>query len=126
MISKTFLRNSLIGVLIFTIVIAGIHTLLLSQFLPVEYIQAKPWRIYAFLVPLTLLAISFIIIRFKNDHTSVINTFMGYLVIKMLGSIIFLGILMFYFKEPARPIVYQFLRFFFLFYLWKPACLFEC
>jgi uncharacterized membrane protein len=115
MMSKNFLRNELLKVLAFSALLAGIHYFFLWKTLPPKFAEASPWRIYAFLVPLTLLGVVFIVKRFQNDHTSVINTFMLYTVVKMIGSLMFLGIIMFYLKEPGKPIVYQFMALFFPF-----------
>jgi hypothetical protein len=115
MMSKNFLRNELLKVVAFTIVIAAIHYFLLWNYLPAKFALAAPWRIYAFLFPATILGIVFIVKRFQKDHKSVTNSFMLFTILKMITALIFLGIIMFYLKEPARPIVYQFFAIFFPF-----------
>lgn len=115
MMSKNFLRNELLKVAAFSIFVAAIHYLLLWKTLPSIYAEANPWRIYAFLVPFTMLGVVFIVKRFQKNHESVINTFMMFTILKMMVSLVFLGIIMFYLKEPARPIVYQFFAIFFPF-----------
>tara|TARA_B110000037_G_scaffold40411_1_gene49979 strand:+ start:20487 stop:20903 length:417 start_codon:yes stop_codon:yes gene_type:complete len=115
MMSKNFLRNELLKVVAFTIVVAAIHYLLLWKYLPAKFADAAPWRIYAFLVPATILGVVFIVKRFQKDHKSVANSFMLFTILKMIAALIFLGIIMFYIKEPARPIVYQFFALFFPF-----------
>lgn len=113
--SKNFLRNELLKVVAFAIFVAAIHYLLLWRVLPEKFAAANPWRIYAFLLPITLLGVLFIVKRFQKEHTSVVNTFMLFTVVKMIGALIFLAVIMFYLKEPARPIVYQFFAIFFPF-----------
>ena len=115
MMSKNFLRNELLKVVAFAIFVAAIHYFLLWKVLPAEFAVSNPWRIYAFLLPITLLGVIFIVKRFQKDHTSVINTFMLFTVLKMMSALIFLGVIMFYLKEPAKPIVYQFFAIFFPF-----------
>ncbi|MFT5823117.1 MAG: hypothetical protein ACI8ZM_004377 [Crocinitomix sp.] len=115
MMSKNFLRNELLKVVAFAIFVAAIHYLLLWRVLPEKFAAANPWRIYAFLLPITLLGVLFIVKRFQKEHTSVVNTFMLFTVVKMIGALIFLAVIMFYLKEPARPIVYQFFAIFFPF-----------
>lgn len=115
MMSKNFLRNELLKVLLFAIILAALHFVLLLKLLPAEYSEARPWRIHAFLLPVTIAGVVFIVTRFKKEHTSVINTFMLFTVLKMIAALIFLGIIMFYLKEPGKPIVYQFFALFFPF-----------
>lgn len=113
--SKHFLRNELLRLIAYSIVIALLHYFLLWKLLPAKYLAAQPWRIYAFLVPVTLAGAAYIIKRFQQDHKSVVNTFMLFTILKMIGALLFLGIIMFYFKEPARVMIYQFFALFFLF-----------
>jgi hypothetical protein len=115
MMSKNFLRNEILKVIAFSVLVAGIHYFLLWKSLPSIYAEASPWRIYAFLVPITLLGVFIIVKRFEKNHESVVNTFMMFTILKMMAALVFLGLIMFYLKEPARPIVYQFFAIFFPF-----------
>ena len=94
-------------------VIALVHIVLVQYVLPEVYGNSKYWLIYLFLVLLTLGSHFFMVRGFVKDKNSLGKNFMAYMVVKMIGSILFLSPWLFYRNDYSRPIVYQFFIIFF-------------
>ena len=111
--NKSFFKNQIFRVIVSFVLIAVAHFLLLEFKLPEIYSQAQPWKIYLFIVPITFLGMLYIVKRFQKDNKSMVNTFMFYTVVKMLGSIIFLFPWFFHKDLTSKPMIIQFFAVFF-------------
>ncbi|NOQ73049.1 MAG: hypothetical protein GQ574_13655 [Crocinitomix sp.] len=117
--NKSFLRNQVLRLSVFIIIIAAIHYLLLSSKLPPSYAEAQPWKIYVIMIPLTALGLLFIIKRYQKNNQSMVNSYMFYNVVKMLAALFFLFPWLIYKDVSSRPMIIQFFAVFF------PILLFE-
>lgn len=111
--NKSFLRNQILRFVVFFIIIAATHYLLLANKLPSIYAEAQPWKIYIFLIPITALGLLYIVKRYQKDNQSMVNTFMFYTIVKMVASLIFLFPWFIYKDATSRPMIMQFFAVFF-------------
>lgn len=112
--NKVFFRKEIIKLAVFILIIAVLHVLLLKNTLDEIYLASAPWKIYLFIVPLTFLGLFYIISKYKKDDTSMVKTFMGYSVAKIMASILFLFPWIIDKDVSSRPIIIQFFAIFFL------------
>lgn len=79
----------LFKIVLFTIVIYGIHSYLFHNFFDVT-LFFPIWHIYVFLFLITFLIFTIINYRYSNGNTAVFNPFLIATLLKMLIAIIFL------------------------------------
>jgi len=79
----------LFKIVLFTIVIYGIHSYLFHNFFEVT-LFFPIWHIYVFLFLITFLIFTIINYRYSNGNTAVFNPFLIATLLKMLIAIIFL------------------------------------
>jgi len=97
----------------FILVLAGLHYLILTKYFPASYIEVGPWKIYLFLIPITILGIVYINYSNKKDPTSTIKSITLLLLVKMIGSLLFLAPWIIEKNELTKPMVMQFFAVFF-------------
>jgi len=113
--NNPFLRKQLLSFTLFTVLIACAHVLLVHKVLPEIYQLTKPWMIYAFLFPVTLIGFMLIYQRYRKDETSVVKTYMLFVSVKMLMTLIFLSQWLFPKNDLTYPFLHQFFVVFFIF-----------
>lgn len=107
------LKSALLSIIVFLMIIGGIHIMLIDYVLPENYNQIHVIFIYVFLGTLSLLGISAIFLVHKNDDSLIGKGFLAYTVFKILGSLVFLSPWLLEQDELTRPFVYQFFAIFF-------------
>jgi hypothetical protein len=107
------LKSALISILVFLMIVGGIHIMLIDYVLPENYKQLQVAFIYVFLGTLSILGISAIFLVHKNDDSLIGKGFLAYTVFKILGSLAFLAPWLLNQDELTRPFVYQFFAIFF-------------
>jgi len=112
--TNKFFRNQLFRMFVPVILIAILHFFLLKNVLPDIYTQSQPWKIYLLLIPLEILGLAFIFLKYQKDNTTALRSFLLFMVVKMLVSIAFLAPWALSGDKLARPIVYQFFIIFFI------------
>lgn len=115
MTNNSFLRSQLLSFTLFIAFIAFAHLLLVFKVLPEIYQLTKPWTIYAFLFPVTLIGFILIYQRYLKDETSVVKSYMLFTSVKMVITLIFLSQWLFPKNEITYPFLHQFFVIFFIF-----------
>lgn len=90
------------------------HEALLNYVLPDLYTQTLYGYIYLFLVPITLIGMTWMVHRYKRNNKSLGKNFFVYTIIKMVSTLGFLSPWLINKSELTRPFVYQFMLVFFL------------
>ncbi len=100
---------------IFTIIIFGIHTYIIQNFLASTEFYLDTWKIYAFQIITVTLLIYFLNHRSKIKPDQVFNTFVLLSLLKMVAVIIFL--LPFFLDKTInpKPAVFSFFAAYFIF-----------
>lgn len=100
-------------VILFVMLLSGIHLLLLDYILPNIYFQFQLIYAYAFLVGLSLLGITGIFLIRKSDDTMIGNGFLVFTTLKIFASIGFLLPWLTNQDDLTMPFIYQFFGVFF-------------
>lgn len=111
--NQSKLKQLLLLELFFMIFLAGIHYIIITNFLPSSYYDSKVIFIYVFLLALSLLGTWGIFAISRNDDSLIGKGFLAFTVIKILGSFAFLLPFLMNQDESTRPFVYQFFAVFF-------------
>ena len=96
-----------------SIFFAIIHFLLIEYVLPEIYGAGAYWAIYIFLVPMSLIVILSCNRKYKKDQTAVGKTFMFFVSIKIVASLLFLSPWIFWKTPFTIPFTKQFFCLFF-------------
>lgn len=112
MMKSQFLKTAM-PVIALSLALFAIHIALIKFKLPPVYGQSQFWLIYAFMIPMTVGAIYFIVKMSKNSPISVGKGFFIYMSIKMVLIMLFLAPWLFFKDEFSRPMVIQFFAVFF-------------
>lgn len=107
------LKNSLITISLFLVVLIGLHLMLLDYVLPESYKQFDVIYIYVFLGLFSIFGVSAIFLIHKNDDALIGKGFLVYTVLKLLASVAFLLPRILHQDDFTRPFVYQFFGVFF-------------
>ena len=112
--TNKFFRNQILRLLLLILCMGILHFLLLKSTLPEIYQKSSPWKIYLLLIPIEILGLRYIFVKYKKNNQSAMKSFMILMVVKMAATLIFLIPLIIFKNELTRPIVYQFFVIFFV------------
>lgn len=107
--------NLLLLITIFTVVLFGIHSYVLSYFGTELNLFFPVWHIYAFLFGVTTLLYTIVNYKFSTGKTDVLLLFMGGTIVKMLLAILFLLPLILSDFENKQPDIFNFFIPYFLY-----------
>lgn len=113
-----FFLGFLLRILVFSLIVAGVHYLL-ARFTNITPEVITVFKIHVFMVAITVLSLALLVMVGKVDHTKIGFTFLALVVLKMMVSFAFLYP---YFNDAAidtNLLVLNFFAVYFLFLVWE-------
>lgn len=96
------LKKNALKLLLFTLILFGIHTLTINSYFEQHDFYFETWEIYGFHFLTVLIVIYLLYKRSLKKPTSVFYVFIGLSALKMLAALVFLSPL--FFNEEIDPI----------------------
>ena len=107
--------NFILQLVLFCLILFGIHSYLLSYFAKSQILFFPIWHIYIFHILITLILYTIINYTFSSGKTEIFILFMGSTLVKMILAILFLLPLILSDIDNKQPDVFNFFIPYFLF-----------